>query len=70
MPDNGFPSSIVPPRKPLPVSKEVIEPSPAPWWDVRQFSRRKRIILAAAIVAIVLIALIIGLAVGLTRKKY
>ncbi|PLB40701.1 RlpA-like double-psi beta-barrel domain-containing protein [Aspergillus candidus] len=72
MTDNGFPSSVVPPRKPLPVSKELKEanaPPPAPWWDVRQFSRRKRIILAAAIAAIVLIALIIGLAVGLTRKK-
>jgi hypothetical protein len=45
-------------------------PGKAAWWDWRQFSKKKRLVVAAGAVAVVcLLALIIGLAVGLTRGK-
>ena len=76
-------STPVPKRKPVPIASGATyengdgiknyEASPhavPQWLNWRQFSRRKRIVVVVgAITAIVLIALIIGLAVGLTVGK-
>lgn len=78
-----LPFADVPKRKPVPIAKaspapaaiatkesNVHPPTKAAWWDWRQFSKKKRLIVAAVAVAVVcLLALIIGLAVGLTRGK-
>ncbi|KAE8154489.1 RlpA-like double-psi beta-barrel-protein domain-containing protein-containing protein [Aspergillus avenaceus] len=68
----------VPKRKPVPIptSTPAIPPTPPqsqssptklPAWS--QFSRRKRIIILSAVIGVVLLALIIGLSVGLTRHS-
>lgn len=49
-------------------------PTKGAWWNLnrnwQQFSRKKRVVIAAIAVAVVcLLALVIGLAVGLTRGK-
>ncbi|RJE21853.1 riboflavin aldehyde-forming enzyme [Aspergillus sclerotialis] len=75
-------SAPVPKRKPVPIAAGAnyengdgiknykASPRSIPQWlNWRQFSRRKRIVIVGAITAIVLIALIIGLAVGLTVGK-
>ena len=69
----------VPKRKPVPGANDMgnataayasIHPATLPWWDWNRFPRRKRlIIVGAAIAAVCLLALIIGLAVGLTKGK-
>lgn len=74
-----LPFAGVPKRKPVPIAKaaamatkesSVHPPTKAAWWDWRQFSKKKRLVVTAVAVAVVcLLALIIGLAVGLTRGK-
>ncbi|RHZ63577.1 RlpA-like double-psi beta-barrel domain-containing protein [Aspergillus thermomutatus] len=73
----------VPKRKPVPIAKaspkpaaiatkesSVHPPTKAAWWNWRQFSKKKRMIVTAVAVAVLcLLALILGLAVGLTRGK-
>ncbi|RLL98664.1 hypothetical protein CFD26_107847 [Aspergillus turcosus] len=80
-----LPFSGVPKRKPVPVAEVSSEPAAiatkesnihpptkAAWWNWnwRQFSKKKRLIVTGVAIAVVcLLALIIGLAVGLTRGK-
>ncbi|GFF25696.1 allergen Asp f 7 [Aspergillus udagawae] len=80
-----LPFAGVPKRKPVPVAEAFPEPAAiapkessvqpptkAAWsnWNWRQFSKKKRlIVIAIAVTVVCLLALIIGLAVGLTRGK-
>lgn len=76
-----FPTAV-PARKPVPVAKGAAflygDATKTPQVSVRelpqsldwrQFSRRKRIVVAGAVAAVILFALIIGLSVGLTRRN-
>ncbi|KAF7595672.1 hypothetical protein BBP40_005116 [Aspergillus hancockii] len=67
-------SSSTTTKDPTPISPEN-PPTPhksSIWYQLNwsQLSRRKRIIIISALIALILIALIIGLAVGLTRPSH